>query len=541
MSKSKQDYTYVDANVKLSLGERLNYALGDFGYNFIYYWISAYMMIFLTDSVGIAAGAVSTLVLVMRLFDAFNDPIIGSMADRTRSRWGRYRPWILIGGIALGISVALMFAARANWSNGTKLVYMWAMYLIVTVASTCCNMPFGAMGGVITSNAGERVKLSGMRMVFANIGLQGCGVIAIPLITLVGGVAADGSYTANGYFLAVLITVIIGIPFLVWCACKTRERLQPPPTQDTIPLTKQFGCLKNKYIFICVLCNFLAGIVMYGKMTMITYYFAYVCQDAGLMTTYSLINLVGAVAGAGIGRSTAAGFAEMGARVVLMDIPQMEVALKKNVQAIKERYEAEVDYVTGDVSKPDSVDAFLEQAVEKMGTIDIVHNNAGVGLQPDNARQPYEAWCKEVNINLTGAFLVARGCAEIMKKHGHGGSIITTASMSGIIVNSGVAYASTKAGVNHMSNSLGIEYAKDGIRFNSVCYGYILSGLHEKFGFDETDPVYDGMGKATPLGRIAFLEEAVGPVLYLASDLASFQTSSTVVVDGGVCMDRMPG
>lgn len=301
MNNSKQEYKYVDANVKLSFVERLNYGLGDFGYNFIYYWISAYMMIFLTDSVGVAAAAVSSLMLVMRLFDAFNDPIIGSMADRTKSKWGRYRPWILIGGIVLGISIVLMFAAKSDWSNTTKLIYMWVIYCLVTVASTCCNMPFGALGGVITSNAGERVKLSGMRMVFANIGLQGCGVIAIPLITAVGGISADGSYTASGYFWAVLITVIIGVPFLVWCACKTQERLQPPPTQTTIPLNKQFGCLKNKYILICVLCNLLTGIVMYGKMTMITYYFAYVCGDAGLMTTYSLINLVGAVAGAGIG------------------------------------------------------------------------------------------------------------------------------------------------------------------------------------------------------------------------------------------------
>lgn len=246
-------------------------------------------------------------------------------------------------------------------------------------------------------------------------------------------------------------------------------------------------------------------------------------------------------AGGGIGRSTAAGFAEMGAKVVLMDIPQAEGKLREYVQTIRERYGAGAAYVTGDVSDPDSVDAFLEKTVATFGTIDIVHNNAGVGLQPDNAKQPYSMWSREVSINLTGAFLVARGCAEIMKKHGHGGSIITTASMSGLIVNSGVAYASTKAGVNHMSNALGIEYAKDGIRFNSVCYGYILSGLHEKFGFEETDPVYDDMGAATPLGRIAPLEEAVGPVLYLASDLSSFQTSSTVVVDGGVCMDRTPG
>lgn len=258
---------------------------------------------------------------------------------------------------------------------------------------------------------------------------------------------------------------------------------------------------------------------------------------------FNLENKVALITGAagGIGRSTAAGLAELGARVALMDIPQAEESLKKNVTDIRERYSTDAIYVTGDVSDPDSVNAFLTKVTEHFGTIHIVHNNAGVGLQPDNAVQPFSMWTKEVSINLTGAFLVARGCAEIMKKHGHGGSIITTASMSGIIVNSGVAYASTKAGVNHMSNALGIEYAKDGIRFNSVCYGYILSGLHEKFGFDETDPVYDGMAAATPLGRIAPLEEAVGPVLYLASDLSSFQTSSTIVVDGGVCMDRTPG
>ena len=127
-----------------------------------------------------------------------------------------------------------------------------------------------------------------------------------------------------------------------------------------------------------------------------------------------------------------------------------------------------------------------------------------------------------------------------MKKHGHGGSIVTTASMSGVIVNSGVTYASTKAAVKHMSNALGIEYARDQIRFNSVCYGYILSGLHEKFGFEQTDPIYDAMGEATPMGRIAPLEEAVGVVLYLATDLSSFETASSIVVDGGVCMDRTP-
>ena len=98
MSKSKQDYTYVDANVKLSLGERLNYALGDFGYNFIYYWISAYMMIFLTDSVGIAAGAVSTLVLVMRLYGRSNQEQMGTLppvdSDWRNCSWYFRSPYV---------------------------------------------------------------------------------------------------------------------------------------------------------------------------------------------------------------------------------------------------------------------------------------------------------------------------------------------------------------------------------------------------------------------------------------------------------------
>ncbi len=257
---------------------------------------------------------------------------------------------------------------------------------------------------------------------------------------------------------------------------------------------------------------------------------------------FSLKGKVALVTGAagGIGRSTAAGLAELGAKVALMDIPPMEDKLKANAEYISSRYGVETMYVMGDVSDPDSVDAFIQAVVDKFGTIDVVHNNAGVGLQPDEPTVPYAQWQKEVGINLTGAFLVARGCAEVMKKAGHGGSIITTASMSGVIVNAGVTYSSTKAGVMHMSNALGIDYAEYNIRFNSVCYGYILSGLHEKFGAEDLEAVYDKMGASTPLGRMGSLEEAVGVVLYLATDLSSFQTSSAVIVDGGVCMGRRP-
>ena len=85
-------YQYVDANIKLTVGQRLNYAIAEFGYNFIYFWVSSYLMIYYTDIIGVAAGSVSLLVLVVRIFDAANDPIIGSIADRTRSPWGATGP-----------------------------------------------------------------------------------------------------------------------------------------------------------------------------------------------------------------------------------------------------------------------------------------------------------------------------------------------------------------------------------------------------------------------------------------------------------------
>jgi NAD(P)-dependent dehydrogenase (short-subunit alcohol dehydrogenase family) len=241
-------------------------------------------------------------------------------------------------------------------------------------------------------------------------------------------------------------------------------------------------------------------------------------------------------AGGGIGRSTAAAFAELGAKVALMDIPAKEAELKKNVAAIRKRFGAECMYVLGDVSDPKSVEDFIQKVVDTYGTIHIVHNNAGVGGR-DGANMPIEDWNRSVGINMTGSFMVARTCARFMKEHGHGGSIVTTSSMSGVIINTGPAYAATKAAARHMTAALAIEYARDNIRCNSVCYGYICSGMHESFGGD-VNPMYDHFAKATPMGRMGDLSEAVGAVVYLASDLGSFHTGASEIIDGGVCIGR---
>ena len=260
-----------------------------------------------------------------------------------------------------------------------------------------------------------------------------------------------------------------------------------------------------------------------------------------LRSVYDMLSLKGKVAlitgaAGGIGRSTAAAMAELGAKVSLMDMKQHEGRLKGFVADIKERYSADAMYVTGDVTVPESVNAFVDETVRAYGTIDILHNNAGIGLSPDSIEMGFEQWNKVVAVNLTGAMLTAQAVTRVMKAHGHGGSIVTTSSMSGLVINTGMGYAATKAGVRHLTNAMAIELAPFGIRCNSVCYGFIISGMHENF--ISTDPaklneVYDSFAQRTPMGFAGDLSDAVGCVVFLASDLSRFATGSTVVVDGG--------
>ena len=177
--------------------KRMYYALGDFGYNFMYYWLSTYLMIYYTDTIGIPAATVSVMMLVVRIFDAFNDPVIGSLADRTNSRWGRYRPWFMLGSIAMACFIVLIFAASPGWQMTSRLLWMWGIYLLLTVASTCSNMPYGALNGCITPDSEDRAKVSGLRMMFANVSSMVTVIIAVPLMI---AFSSDGSASsARGY------------------------------------------------------------------------------------------------------------------------------------------------------------------------------------------------------------------------------------------------------------------------------------------------------------------------------------------------------
>lgn len=147
-------------------------------------------------------NGISGLLLVARIFDAVNDPIIGSLADRTKTRFGRYRPWAFFGSIASAVLVTLMFSNSPDWSVTMKAVYAIVIYLVVTIATTSMYIPQLALNSVITSDNRERGTIATMRMA-----TSGLGTVIIPLITmrLVLKFSGSDTATAGGYRKAVLV------------------------------------------------------------------------------------------------------------------------------------------------------------------------------------------------------------------------------------------------------------------------------------------------------------------------------------------------
>ena len=223
------------------------------------------------------------------------------MADRSVDKGkGKYKPWVRWGALAMSLSIIALLAMQASWSYTFKMIYMWVTYLLVTIFSTCCNMPFGALNGVLTSDSGERAKLSGLRMVFANVGASWAGLIAVPLIVFFSGVGDGTTQTPRGYLLAVIVCVVIGLPTLFWSSYKVKEVVKPPKHQVKIPMKKQFAAFfQNKYAIIIALSFFMIGFCAYGKMTVMVFYFTYVCNNAALVSIAATLGLVAAIVGSG--------------------------------------------------------------------------------------------------------------------------------------------------------------------------------------------------------------------------------------------------
>ena len=240
--------------------------------------------------------------------------------------------------------------------------------------------------------------------------------------------------------------------------------------------------------------------------------------------------------GSGIGRATAVLFAQEGARVVVSDIT--ESAARESVELIAARGGGEATHVTGDVSDGGDAKRMVAAAVEAHGKLDVLVNSAGVtarnALGPDAS--PEEVWDRVMDINLKGTYLVSWHAVPEMVRAG-GGSIINLASIMGLVgypafMEQGFnPYPPSKGGIVQLTRNMAVSYAKDNVRVNCICPGFLWSNLTE--GLTSDPEMLAALEQRHPMGRLGRPEEIANAALYLASDESSYVTGIPLAVDGG--------
>jgi glycoside/pentoside/hexuronide:cation symporter, GPH family len=213
--------------MNLSTREKIGFGLGDTASNLVWASLMSFIMFFYTDVFGIAAAAVGTMFLFARVFDGVTDFLIGAIADRTRTRWGKFRPYLLWMAIPLAVMMVLTFTVPGFSENG-KVIYAWITYNLLMLAYTAVNIPYSALSGVMTDDPLERTSLNSYRMVLAQAGGFIVNAAMLPLVQALGR-----GNTALGYQLTAAVFGLAAVALLWFTFSSTRERIQPPPGQKT--------------------------------------------------------------------------------------------------------------------------------------------------------------------------------------------------------------------------------------------------------------------------------------------------------------------
>ncbi|WP_426446610.1 glycoside-pentoside-hexuronide family transporter [Siccibacter colletis] len=278
------------SNQVLSVKEKIGYGMGDAASHIVFDNVMLYMMFFYTDIFGIPAGFVGTMFLLARALDAISDPVMGLVADRTRSRWGKFRPWIIFGALPFGI-VCVFAYSTPDLSLTGKMVYAAVTYTLLTLMYTVVNIPYCALGGVVTSDPQQRISLQSWRFVLATAGGMLSTVLMMPLVNLIGG-----EDKALGFQGGIAVLSVVAFLMLAFCFFTTKERVQTPP--NTTPMREDLrDILQNdqwRVVGILTILNILAVSVRGGAMM---YYVTWIMGSPALftafLTTYCVGNLFG--------------------------------------------------------------------------------------------------------------------------------------------------------------------------------------------------------------------------------------------------------
>ncbi|SET38704.1 MFS transporter [Thalassotalea agarivorans] len=281
-------------STSLSIKEKVGYACGDVASNFYWRVFDVFLFIFYTDVFGLPAAAVGTMMLVTRLIDAISDPVMGAVADRTKTRFGKFRPYLLWGIIPMVAAGVLTFTVPDVAPEG-KLVWAYATYIFMMLAYTFINVPYGALMGVMTSDSQDRTTLTSFRFIGAFTGGSIVAYFTPELVKLFGqGDEALGwQYTMLCYGL--VTAVLFTITFV-----STKERIHPPQKTPTPVLQDLKDLSQNKpwIILFSIALIIMLTITLRGSTG--TFYFKYYVGREDLIGSFSLAYMLSLMMGAAI-------------------------------------------------------------------------------------------------------------------------------------------------------------------------------------------------------------------------------------------------
>ena len=276
----------------LSWREKLGFGVGDLGFNLYWTTIASFLAAFYTDVFGISAAAAGTMLFVTKIIDAFTDPLMGAVADRTRTRWGKFRPYLLFAGLPMAAAGVLTFTTP-DLGNTGKVVWAYATYSMLMLMYTVLSTPYSALSGVMTARSQERTTLISIRFLFAFTGGALVNKYTLPLVEYFGAGNDVKGWQLTMVLYGILAMLIFFITFI-----STKERIAPPPAQKTHPLEDIRDLLQNRPWLILFALAMIIMMTFTMRAGSAYYYFYYYVERPELLPDYLFWQMIAYAAGA---------------------------------------------------------------------------------------------------------------------------------------------------------------------------------------------------------------------------------------------------
>lgn len=264
------------------------YSCGDLASQFVWTFIGSYLTIFYTDIVGLAPAVVAAIMMAARIWDAVNDPMMGAIAERTNTKIGRFRPYILFGAPLLAVFSVICFTHPFAGSSTAGVIYATVTYIITGMLYTLVNIPYGALAAVMTEDAEQRNKINASRNVGMNIGILIVNGITANIMLYFSGEGAEVA-NGNGYFMTALVYAIISVPCFFAVYFTSKEQVIPETSKENFSLTATIrGLVTNKYLMILLVIMILQMTAWMGRIGVVIYYIMYCLGSFSLIPVIML-------------------------------------------------------------------------------------------------------------------------------------------------------------------------------------------------------------------------------------------------------------